>query len=253
MEFIVSYGMPYSGTTVFAKSLATAIDACTVNSRAEGVWELTGAKPDLAEGLLKARWNPNTPLVDRELVDHWLQMVEGTGKQYLVEKSPPLMFHRASLQRCVDVIREFVLIRDPVQLYLSNRKRQKIGGRRLKSKQEQMEKTTPEWTEKWFDLYFHRLDKMTEILSDGAELIVYEDFVADPDGYLEKLSVLNGITINKLADSIEVKGEQAEPIEIRDKVPEEWLSDWELSYIESTLNENTVYRNLYQDRILCRA
>ena len=246
VEFIISYGMPFSGTTVFAKALAQAIDAGILNSRAEGAWEVMHVKPEQADELIDRRWNPKTELVDGELIDYWLSLAESLNKQYVVEKSPPLMFHREALKKHIPEMRELVMVRDPVQLYLSSRRRQKVDGRRLRTKAQQLEKTTRNWTVNWFNSYFKRLQKLTEILSDGVELVVYEDFVQDPDGYISNLSTLKDIPRKSVADVIEVKKTEVEKIEKRDKVPEEWLSEWELEYIQTTLLGNAVYRNLYQ-------
>jgi len=230
--------MPYSGTTVFAKALAKSIDGCTVNPRAEGIWELSNLKPDSCDAVLKSRWNPETELVDRELVSHWKSLVNSSGKRYIVEKSPPLMFHRQSLKEHIPEPRELVLVRDPVQLYLSNRKRQKIDGKRLKTKTQQLEETTPAWTKAWFETFFRRLEKISEIVDDGVELVVYEDFIKSPECCFRNLSALHGISIGEVANSVKVKNQVVEKIELRDKVPGEWLSNWEIDLIGNALQVN---------------
>ncbi|MBX2836466.1 MAG: sulfotransferase [Gammaproteobacteria bacterium] len=245
MEFIVSYGMPYSGTTVFAKCLAKAIDGGTLNSRAEGVWEVQEVRPDQAEGLLKARWSPKTELLDHSLIDYWKSIAAASGRNYIVEKSPPLMFHRETLKSLIPELREFVLLRDPIQIYLSSRKRQIIDGCRLRKRRKQLELTTREWTESWCQVYLCRLDCLMQIYLDGVELIVFDDFIKDPETYLTGLKTLAGIPVEGVSSKLEVKGKEPEDIRSRDKNPDEWLSDWEYELITNSLNSSAAHNQLF--------
>lgn len=230
--------MPYSGTTVFAKALASAVNAITLNARAEGIQEIRRIKPECAAGILKHKWDPRSELLDESLIGHWKTLAEESGKNYVVEKSPSLMVHRSRLKEMLPESIEFLLVRNPVQQYLSQRKRQVINGVRLRTKELQLENTSQQWTESWFRKYYERLRILTHIAEDGVEVVSYEQFLNDPGNTLRSLSGLGDIDTSGLTGTVVVKGSEPEEIKSRDKIPSEWLSKWESSYIRDSLKNH---------------
>lgn len=147
------------------------------------------------------------------------------------------MFHRVALKQFLPTCRELILLRDPMQLYLSSRKRIRIDGKRLHSKEQYASHLTLDWTKRWFNEYFKRIEKLYENSEDGVQYIHYEKFLEDPDFFLN-LQILEDISLNRPPDNLKVKGKNSEKIAVRDKKPEEWLSKDELNYVNKFLSDN---------------